>query len=387
MHALFSASAAHRWVRCPGSIPLSEGLDDTAGAAAQEGTFLHEVTNWCLENSAPASAWEGDFLSDEQEDVVQDTVDYFNALPGDLRFYEYPVNYGRDIGQPSGLSFGTLDFAALDGTHLHIGDAKFGRKFVSADENYQMLLYAIGVAGALLALGDEIDQITLHIKQPRVSAEPTPWTCSLQDLLAWAKFFAVAAGEVVEAQNADRGKAWDSQYLDPTPEACIWCRAKAICPKLRAVADDAATKGAAQVKEFESDDLAGALALAPLLKGFIEAVEAEAHARLTDGKPVPGYKLIHGRAGNRKWGVADEDVVKLLKSSGLSYPYTEALMSPPQAETALAKDIDGPRKAAKAQAGELIAGAVKRGASKPSLVATDTPGEPWAAGADLGEFE
>lgn len=40
-HSKFSPSASSRWLVCPASIRLSEGIEDTGGAAAQRGTEIH----------------------------------------------------------------------------------------------------------------------------------------------------------------------------------------------------------------------------------------------------------------------------------------------------------------------------------------------------------
>lgn len=42
-HALFGPSSAHRWLECPGSVLLEQGMPDTASESAAEGTLAHEL--------------------------------------------------------------------------------------------------------------------------------------------------------------------------------------------------------------------------------------------------------------------------------------------------------------------------------------------------------
>ena len=47
-HARLSASAAERWMHCPGSITLTERLQlpNTGSVYADEGTMAHSVAEW-----------------------------------------------------------------------------------------------------------------------------------------------------------------------------------------------------------------------------------------------------------------------------------------------------------------------------------------------------
>jgi len=47
-HAKLSASAAHRWMVCPGSIRESEGMPDKPSEAAATGTVAHDIASQCL---------------------------------------------------------------------------------------------------------------------------------------------------------------------------------------------------------------------------------------------------------------------------------------------------------------------------------------------------
>lgn len=402
-HSIFSASAAHRWVACPGSIALSEGIPDTSSAAAQEGTMLHEVMDWCFRNDKDASDWSEGLLNDEQEDAVQECLDYVRDIPGSGRFYEMQVTYGRVINQDDELAFGTLDVAILDGTHLHVLDAKFGRRYVGAEDNYQMLLYAIGVVDALEVLGDEVKTLSLHIMQPRISGwgRAKPWEIKREDLAKHAKVFEAQSAKAYAAMEnpTPTDPKWQAEYLNPTLEGCQWCRAKMQCPSFMQIAKDATkqVKTATMdefdevVKKVPEEDLAEAMSMVPFLEMFISEVNRETMSRLTNGDSVPGYKLVQGRAGNRRWEKEGEDLAKTLSALGLPDPYDKPkILSPAKVERQLidlvAKDTGMKKTEAKIVVQEDINPLIVRSAPRPTVVTEDTPGTPWVASADISEF-
>ena len=56
LHSRFGASAAHRWMRCPGSIQASEGLPNVSSEFAAEGTLLHGVAEDILRGGGATPA-------------------------------------------------------------------------------------------------------------------------------------------------------------------------------------------------------------------------------------------------------------------------------------------------------------------------------------------
>ena len=49
-HAKFSASAAARWMSCPGGMVLTAGLPDKGSSYARQGTAEHAVLEWCIQH-------------------------------------------------------------------------------------------------------------------------------------------------------------------------------------------------------------------------------------------------------------------------------------------------------------------------------------------------
>lgn len=421
-HSTLSASKAERWTTCPGSLILAKGVAETGSPAAREGTGLHALLDHCLANKLDATDFEGQTwafddhgeacdmeISDEQAEAVQSVIDFVRTLPGVL-FTEMQVAYGRAIGQPDSEAFGTTDVAVLDGTHLHVVDAKFGRHYVDQFENKQMLLYGIGVVDSLEVLGDAVDSITLYIAQPRAGFHnPEGWTLTRAELEEWITYFKEAARRVETATalfnpawlqpggwESLTAKEWVKAFLQVSEDACRFCPVRAACPALQALADETAKSApaAASADEFDTtgedamtllDDavLAHHLANAGKLEMFLEAVKTEAMRRLVDGRSVPGFKLITGRQGNRKWVDEKAAEAAVRKHGGTDAAvFAPAKIKTPAQMAKILKPLLGTKEAAE----ELLDTLTTRSPAKPALVARNVPGAPWAGGNVESEF-
>lgn len=409
-HSTLSASAADRWTACPGSIAMSQNIPDLGNSAAQEGTALHELMNHCLVNDVDADGFERfeymyngqkDVieLTDEQRDVVQQCVNHVRATEG-IKFYEMTVSYGETLGQDADEAFGTADIIIVNGTHVEIQDAKFGRTFVDKVENKQMLLYAIGVVQALEALGDEIKTVGMNILQPRVGGKVAgePWVITRKELDDWGVEFKRAATAVQEATltfvppgHKDHPK-WAYKHLKEGESQCRWCKAAAACVKLNALAQEVSRMSTDQpfdevsvVSSMPEAVLSAAVSRLPLLEIYSKAVTAEAMRRLSDGLPLVGYKLIQGREGHRRW--ADEDKVKkALTELGAT---DAALYGPPKLKSPaqMVQVVRTLTDCNKAEAEESLAPLVVRNPAKPAMVRDEVPGDPWSGSASASEFE
>lgn len=402
-HSRLSASASSRWTVCPGSVPLSIGAEDRSSYAALEGTALHAVMEKCLIEHLDAAdvpsititdrgeqiTFE---LDDEQHEAVQFVLDHARSLVADngTLMTETKVLYGSAIGQPDNEAFGTVDVAIVNGKHLHILDAKFGRRYVDPEENTQMLLYGIGMLDTVELLEGPMERVTMHISQPRLRAtEPEPgWEVPREDFNRWQEFFREAAAKVASASAEPITDEWQAKYLHPSDEGCYFCRAAAHCPALRKVYDNMveAAKDAADPDDFDvivtdklpRNDLGAVLAQAPLVKRFLEAVEDQAFIDLRDGKAVTGFKLVVGRQGNRKWRDENE-VLQVFADLGDDLYQPAKVRTPTQ----LAKALRDAKNITKKEAEDAVNELVVRDPAKPSIVPETQPGTPWSAEVDF----
>jgi len=332
IHAVFSASAASRWLACPGSVALSQGASGSgASRASAEGTLLHALSEQLLRHGGEAEDFIGqDFtqdgfeftIDDEQALAVRCYVEYVRGFTG-TAMYEVRSDYSDLLGLPKGEGFGTSDCVIYqeETKQLHVIDAKFGRNFVSATENKQLTLYAAGTLTLLQAVGYEVENVTLHILQPRVTATPTPYSMTVEELYAVVESFKEPVALAKEAMEVHRKGGNLLPYLVMGEAQCQWCPAKAVCPTLIKLASKAAMETADAVLFYPSSKLAEAYANTAIIEGYLKAVETEILRRLNEGQDVEGYKLVLGREGNRKW--ADEAQTVALLSSIKTVPEEE----------------------------------------------------------------
>lgn len=362
-HARLSPSAAHRWMPCPGSIVMEEGIPDTSSEFADEGTAAHELAGWCLKDGTQARGYLGRIIevpsrdkktsskwevTEEMADYVQEYVDAIRAkAEGNELMIEEKVDFSRYVGVPE--SFGTSDAIIMMEAQkeLNVDDLKYGRGVrVDATNNQQLMIYALG-AYDIFAPVYEIETVRLTIHQPRLS-HVSEWVISVEELLKFAEDVAGAADQVTLATNFDDGPAeeWNGMFLNPGPKQCQWCKAKATCPALRnfivneVIGDfDVLTdEPPKKPKPAPNDDaeLAHTYGLIDLMAGYIKAVGTEMHARMMAGRTMPGYKLVEGKKGARAW-VDEAEAESTLKSfrMKLEEMYSMKLISPTQAEKVL----------------------------------------------------
>jgi Protein of unknown function (DUF2800) len=353
-HARLSASAAHRWIKCPGSLALIESLPEhlrnKSSKYADEGSAAHSLASLSLGNDIStqlvrrncitnehSAAWTDAMATDVQPyiDLVRDMSD------GHTLLVEQRVDYSKAIGVPD--SFGTADaiIVTADGKELIICDLKFGRGVeVSAEENEQLMLYALGAIETFDMVIDvsQLERIRLVISQPRLNAV-SEWDCTVERLEEFRILATRHGGMAIE--NADNRRIANI-LLYPSESACRFCPAASICPAL--------AKNVEQTLENEftaldhpkhvlipTPDDAATLSLKmkaiPMIESWCTAVRAAVEARLFAGEVVDDFKLVQGKKGNRKWSSEDE-AIAMLKSFRLKMEdmYDMTVISPTKAE-------------------------------------------------------
>lgn len=351
-HARFSPSAAHRWLRCTGSIALCETVPPRTNNYADEGTAAHEVANRIVledwgANEAFANLRGTTVRVDDHDwpvtdDMIRGGIDFrdliYEHLDGASRaFADQRVDFSAHIDVPN--SFGTADALVIGDGKLTLIDYKYGAGvMVSAEENEQLMLYALGAMDSFDFLGP-FTEFELVIHQPRAQGSETisRWSISYDDLMAFAERAKATAQAVLAGDTA----------LTPGEKQCRFCDAKHVCPALKAEVLDTVTAATAddfddvpdavaEMTYVDPEWLAGAMGKVGLIEDWCKAVRAEMERRLFAGVEVPGWKLVEGKRGNRKW--ADEaEAVAMFKSFRFKKDemYDLSLISPAKAEKVL----------------------------------------------------
>jgi hypothetical protein len=343
-HSDYGGSVADKWINCPGYIqavahlPKQPPTIHTVSGTAQHALVEHIALTGKRPEDFVGKPWMGEIPIEfaghyDDENVARARV-WINAIHDHCD----PLQFTLEIEEPVVLSSispacrGTGDLFAIDraAKHLVVADYKDGAgKIVDVLTTPQPRFYAVGADDTF---GLEIDAswtVDYLIVQPKA---PTPLTMcrkSGKDVAEWRGIFKYAY----------------ERSLDPhaprvAGDHCGWCRAAGDCAAL------AESKRLSVKREFGSpvapqsltpEQISNILRVAPEVESWLNEVQKHALAQALAGSPPPGFRVVEGRAGPRKWGdeaAAEEALVAALKDRA----YERSLLSPTKAEKALGKD-------------------------------------------------
>lgn len=335
-HAMLAPSSAHRWMRCAGSVALETRVE------FKPRKFSMEVTE---EMADDVQVYVDNIrkFADGNEMLVENTL-VIDALGLD-----------RD-GNPQG---GTGDVIIVTPDELQVHDLKFGRGVeVFAEENEQLMLYALGAIDLVSLLGDVPENIRLVIHQPRIDRRPKEWPTTLTDLRAFEARVKDRASIARSAAAAGPDHVGDSLF--ESGDHCRFCKAQATCPALthdisKSVFDSFDVIGnpneTAEPRQVphEARALGAALDKVDMIESWCKAVREQAYTELQAGNAPVGrdgqYKLVAGKRGARRWTDAEIAEAQLKKFRlKRDEMYNRKLISPTQASKLLK---DQPKRIAK----------------------------------------
>lgn len=248
---------------------------------------------------------------------------------------EQRVDFSKYV--PGG--FGTSDVIIIREGRLHIIDLKYGKGVeVSAEDNPQLMLYALGAICALEMIYD-IDEVVMTIYQPRLGNVSSALT-TRKELEAWGEDIVRPGAKLALSKNAPM-------------EAGEWCQ---FCPHRSACKERA--KALKELEEYRKsitlspEEIGEILGTGALVKKFIEDVEKQALSDALQGETIPGWKVVEGRS-NRKLTGTEDEVVKRAKAAGfdrsllyetkmIGLTAMESLMGKKTFATAMADIIEKP---------------------------------------------
>lgn len=342
-HAKLSPSAAHRWLTCPASVREAANTVSSDTEASKKGTATHEVMQrWLTTDIAPKLAEPlsnglvvTEKMLDQAGEVVQWVAAYLSGKRRHSMMVEEKVEIGPFFGLEWGTFYGTADVLILADNELVVLDLKSGYVSVQAEENPQLLSYAVGASEEM---GWMFDTVRMVIVQPQ-DGPAKEWVLSKADLIKRA--------EAMKPKVA-LALTEDAPY-HPTEEGCRYCHAAGVCKALQAQSLEIARREFSDVDSFVNhltpEELATILAKADVIETAVKAAREHALKLLQTGQPVPGWKMVAGRK-NRIWREGQEQfIVATLDVLGYDRDTIapRKLLSPAQVEKLLKnKDVVAP---------------------------------------------
>jgi hypothetical protein len=333
-HSHLSASSAHRWFNCPGSVGLSKLMPPQPSSPyAEEGTLAHSWLEYKLHKSLLAKEIEkpAGELTEEMEEAIDVAVNYI----GDKFMFATENNIlieGRfDLSYIHDGMFGTADFSGITPEgDLYVIDYKHGKGVVvDIEDNKQLLFYAVGAVNHFDVAPDT--KVTMVIIQPRAMGQAVKeWCLTAGEIHDWTNIL------MEKAKEADQ----DNATLSPG-KWCKWCPAQSRCPAMaKDMFGSVAKISIADIKKRElpkvelltKEELINIIDNKEIIESWLEACYGYLQGAAIAGETVPGYKLVE-RKGHRKWSNPDE-VIKEFSSLGeeLYVQKPKELKSPAQLE-------------------------------------------------------
>lgn len=363
-HALLSASGASRWLKCPPSARLEDDLPDTTSEFAREGTVAHEVCEILLRKHlgliAKATATENinklkkdKLFSAEMIDHANDYIDYLTEkVKSDdaVVLVEEQLDFSQYV--PEG--FGTGDCIIIQDGVLTIIDFKYGKGVsVSAEDNPQMMLYALG-AVEMFGFIYEFDKVEMCIFQPRINNISESFE-TVEELIKW--------GELTVVPTAELAFEGAGEFI--AGDHCRFCKLRNKCKYLadyclETVKDEFEDlDGRLDKSLLAPEDIAMIIGRMKTVQNWLKDVESYAINGILEGTlDVPGYKVVEGRS-NRTY--KDQDKVAVVLTAN-GYPESVLFEKKLLTITAMEKAVG------KKNFNTLLADLIEKPKGKPTIV-------------------
>lgn len=307
-HALLTPSSAHRWLKCTKAPRFEEQFPRTESEFAKEGTTAHEVCEAILRKKDQ----EVKDIAGVTDDMKMYANHYNSYIQEIANTYKDPlieIETRLDLSDYIPESFGTADCIIIGDNDLHVIDYKYGLGVeVSALNNPQMMIYALGALSKYGWMYEGITKVHMHIFQPRMH-NICESSMSVIQLKEW--------GESVLVRKAKEAFNGEGEYR--VGEWCRFCRGGGACKK-RLTEEMNRFK---DMDENPKDNIADGATIAQWLDNsdrISETLNAVREHALTiamsERGSVPGYKVVRKRT-LRRWQ-KEEEFVEMLRGKGIS---------------------------------------------------------------------
>ena len=297
-HSQLSPSGAHRWIRCPASVPFQKklGIISQSSEYAAEGTAVHEIIERCLKDGAEPIDFIGKTLSvDKFEKAITEKMADNAAVM--VNFCRMKKSDNADLYSEiyldlsdmfiDGLDGGTADCVIIshDKKSAVIADYKNGTVKVDVTYNQQLLIYA-----------------ELAIIQPNVYKEPQIFSLTVSEIEKWRDNILVPCALRCSEENP--------QFV-PGEIQCKYCPCSGQCQHqnkflMEQTKLDFSTVPSADA--LTAEQKLKIFSAAEQIKKFIDEVVKSVTSEMLQGEKYSGLKLVR-KATKRKFTELASDVV------------------------------------------------------------------------------
>lgn len=329
---LLRASQAAQWVRCNAYNRMIRDMPDIGDTTVrEEGIAFHwaALMVW-LGHAMPVGtlAPNGVAIDDDMLDAIDAYIDRIKTWGGTPRL-EFTVGAPRIHpmcgGQTDVFTFNVQQM------HLHVGDGKYGRRFVNPYECWQLLVYVCGLLDHLQIVDDRAVTVSMHIFQPRALRSGGPWH-------TWTVNASHLRGYFNTLRNAAEAALSDRATCQTGPH-CTNCNARLNCDAYDAAVENALEVVGEPINNDVTPDRIDAELLrveraVDILEARQSALLARAEMFMRQGKQLLHYNL-QGGAGRLIW---KPDVLPALQSLAVTQKvelFTHKPITPTQAKKVL----------------------------------------------------
>ncbi len=345
-HSIVPPSSAGVTIHCPLSVLMRLTYPETEESEdSKQGTAAHEVGAKMIEAYSKAGlnfptmektvntfAENGELITEEIYEGGKVYADEVNRVMQET--YAFNPAIEQKVACPSihPESWGTPDCRLFSSRTLtlYIWDFKFGRKFVSEYENWQLINYFSGIFDQLRlkGLGDENIRVMLGVVQPRAYGRGgiiRYWEVKASDLRGY-----------INRLHTATHRALNGETTAVTGSHCYRCPGFHACEPAKQ-AGFTLYEAATRTMPFPvSPDVIGVqLSIVERALEQLEELKVslsqQAEAYLRQGKSVTNYTLEPTK-GRLAWTASKEEVITKAKEFNVSVEKTD-LITPTQAIT------------------------------------------------------
>jgi hypothetical protein len=328
-HAKYSASNAHRFVRCRGQVMFAQAIPPAPDSEHSiEGTRAHELLQLSLLGNRVDKDATPEML--EAFEYVHDFIEnlFIARGPHLVVRVEEPFLFPQSI-VPREDASGIADLTIIDhmASEAWVLDFKYGQGIaVEARDNMQLAFNAVS-----LLWRQPIARVNFVIVQPRIKYHREGvvrvWSCGPLEIAEYQAEIEAAIAAAEEFETSCKADVFPEPGTGLTAGAwCRYCPAESACPARERNAL-AAVPGAANVRDLRGvllpepadlglDRIALILESADALTDWLNRIEAYAKQRAMAGVTIPGHKLVEAQA-RRQWNGDERELAdKLIELSG-----------------------------------------------------------------------